>query len=204
MTITLLLLWALSGVATFVLLIFAAVFMFRRKSSKTLWISSGITAALFVVFLIATGLSSTMDQNESSEVAGNSESDGKPIQTEIGKQAEKDRENELDLSEYKEADLKKMHGNEYGKQTKLKISNAQVITVMESDEEIGSKIVVHVDNIPAVIYDMHEKTFEKGAVYTFYGTPNEGGEMILIDFEKIEDSKPLPHEEEEILDEVTE
>ncbi len=203
MTIILFLLWILSIFATLTLIVTALVFTLRKKKSSKFWISSGLSLVLCMFLLLGFIFSVPSSNNQSSKIASSNESNGTPIKTDIGKQAEKrdqEKDDELDLSEYNEADLKQLNSNGYEKHSKIKISNAQVLAVVEAtDEEIGNNIVVAAGNLPAVIYDMSSNPIEKGAVYTLYGSPNEDGKMILVDYEQTEDVKPFTDEKIKIL-----
>lgn len=94
---------------------------------------------------------------------------------------------EIDLTEYNEADLHKLHDNGYEKQEKLKVTDAEIISITPSDESfgnsVGNMVVAHVDDIPVMMHDMIGYDFEIGDIHTFYGSPNMEDGMSLIEYE---------------------
>lgn len=99
----------------------------------------------------------------------------------------KDDSSEIDLTEYNEADLHKLHDNGYEKQEKLKVTNAEIISITPSDESfgnsVGNMVVAHVDDIPVMMHDMIGYDFKIGDVHTFYGAPNMEDGMTLIEYQ---------------------
>ncbi|SFK95615.1 hypothetical protein [Salinicoccus halodurans] len=99
MTIILVLLWVLAGLATATLIVTALVFTLRKKKSEKLWVSSGISAVLFIFLFFGMIFSIPSSDDQSSEIASSNESGGEPIQTEIGKEAERERSLEEEREE---------------------------------------------------------------------------------------------------------
>lgn len=86
MTILLMILWALSGLATAALLITASGLALFKKNYKNLWIGTGVSAILFVVLFFGTIFSNQYDVNQTESTASNDqefESNQEPQTTEL-------------------------------------------------------------------------------------------------------------------------
>lgn len=180
--IILMLLTVLAAFIGVISLIFLIVMAIRKKRLKVPGIITGASFGLaliafvfFVILVVVAPETYTIETNTPSSNVNASSSDDEETEEEAL---------EMDLSEYKEADLRKIHNNEYEKQTKLKVSDAEVISITPNDDGIGNMVVTHVDNIPVILDDMIGYDLTLNDYYTFYGPPNMEDGMFLIEYEE--------------------
>ena len=194
------------GVISLIVLIVMAVKKKRKKASGIVTASSFVLALIFLVALVAVTINVVNDYPTSTPVSSSTSSSSKTSSSSAD--ADSDEESvaeseteEMDLSEYKEADLRKIHNNEYEKQIKLKVSDAEVISITPNDDGVGNMVVAHVDNIPVILDDMIGYDLTLNDYYTFYGPPNMEDGMFLIEYEE---SDYQPSKEDTKVEEVDE
>lgn len=176
------------GVISLIALIVMAI---AKKRLKVPGILTGVSfgsAIFFFVVMLIVGVIATTGENANTASQNNNTSNSSNISTSNKNDDEDMQSSDVTLTEYNEADLDKLHNNEYNKQSKLKVTNAEVISVTLSDESsgnnVGNMVVAQVDDIPVIIHDMIGYDFEIGDVHTFYGSPNMEDGMTLVEYEE--------------------
>jgi|SRR5699024_237677 len=174
----------LIGVVSVIVLI---IMIIMKKNWKIPAIITSSTFGLFIISLVTVVVISVNNEGDSITLIE------EPTQEEPATEdAEVPAENEssINLDDYEELDIQTLSSGEYEKQTSLKYSNAEVLAIIP-DEEIGNQIVaVNLDDQEEfedgiVIHDAVARSeIVEDNTYTFYGTPDSEGRLILVDVEE--------------------